>query len=58
MPIWLRRFTFAAIKEYYDKEREEHDKQTNKGETLTNKTKIARPPVAPQPTYTTKASKK
>ena len=58
MPIWLRKFTFSTIKEYYDKEKEEQDKQMNKGETLTNKSKIARPPVAQQPTYTTKASKK
>lgn len=58
MPIWLRRFTFNTIKEYYDKEREEQEKQLNKGETLTNKSRLVKPPVTPQPTYTTKASKK
>jgi len=52
MPIWLRRFTFNSIKEYYDKEIEEQNKQLNKGQTVTNKGAIAKP------TYTTKASKK
>lgn len=29
MPIWLRRFTFHKIQEYYDKEKEETDKINN-----------------------------
>lgn len=61
MPIWLRRFTFEKIKEFYDKEREEAEKHNN---MLSNKGKgeISRPnvspPSAPKPTYTTKAPKK
>jgi hypothetical protein len=58
MPVWLRRFTFEKIKEFYEKEREEAEKQQN---TLKNKGKgdISRPNIAPkQPTYTTKAPKK
>jgi hypothetical protein len=58
MPVWLRRFTFEKIKEFYEKEREETEKQQN---TLKNKGKgdISRPNIAPkQPTYTTKAPKK
>jgi hypothetical protein len=45
------------IKEHYDKEAEEHEKQNN---MLKNKGKgeITRPNIAPSPTYTTKAPKK
>ena len=57
MPIWLRRFTFNKIKEHFDKQNEEAEKQQN---MLNNKQKsnkeIARPNIAP--TYTTKAPKK
>ena len=58
MPIWLRRFTFEKIKEFYDKEREESEKQQN---MMSNKGKqgISRPNIdSKQPTYTTKAPKK
>jgi len=59
MPIWLRKFTFEKIKEFYEKEREEAEKQQNK---LNNKSgkEISRPNIAPkqQPTYITKAPKK
>jgi hypothetical protein len=58
MPIWLRRFTFETLREHYEKQKEEIDKQQN---TLTNKGKgdISRPNIAPkQPTYTAKAPKK
>ena len=54
MPLWLRRTTFNLLKEHYDKEKEEVDKQQNalKG----NKKDIAKPNIAP--TYTVKAPKK
>lgn len=57
MPLWLRRTTFNIMKEYYDKQNEEAEKQQN---MLKNKGKgeIARPNIAPTPTYTTKAPKK
>jgi hypothetical protein len=58
MPLWLRRTTFNLIKEHYDKEAEEQEKQQNmlKGG---NKNEISRPNIAPpNPTYTTKAAKK
>ena len=57
MPLWLRRTTFFMIKEHYDKETEEQEKQNN---MLKNKGKseITRPNIAPSPTYTTKAPKK
>ncbi len=58
MPIWLRRFTFETLREYYEKQKEEADKQQN---MLNNKPgkDVSRPNIAPkQPTYTTKAPKK
>jgi len=57
MPIWLRRFTFNKIKEHFDKQNEENEKQQNmlKNKQSSNK-EIARPNIAP--TYTTKAPKK
>jgi len=55
MPLWLRRTTFNLIKEHYDKEKEEAEKQQN---VLKNNSKkdIARPNIAP--TYTAKVPKK
>ncbi len=58
MPIWLRRFTFNSIKEFYDKEKEEYEKATNKGKGLQSPDKALAPPKTPLPTYTTKAPKK
>ena len=58
MPIWLRRFTFETLKEHYEKQNEQVNKQQN---MLNNKGKgdISRPNITPkQPTYTTKAPKK
>jgi hypothetical protein len=59
MPIWLRRFTFEKIKEHYEKERGEAEKQQN---LMNNKSKsnISRPNISPpqNPTYTAKAPKK
>ena len=58
MPIWLRRFTFETLKEHYEKQNEQVNKQQN---MLNNKGKgdISRPSIAPkQPTDTTTAPKK
>ncbi len=62
MPIWLRRFTFNSINEFYQKEKEEYDKVTNKGELVTANKPLPKPNI-PQlqditPTYTSKAIKK
>jgi hypothetical protein len=57
MPLWLRKTTFNLLKEHYDKESEEYQKQQN---TLKNNGKnkeISRPNIA-SPTYVTKAPKK
>ena len=51
MPIWLRKFTFHQIKQYYEKQSENNKKQKN---TTSNKT--LHPDI--NPTYSSKASKK
>lgn len=62
MPIWLRRFTFEKIKEFYEKEQEEVEKQQN---LLKNKSgkDIVKPNISSssntsKPDYSFKAPKK
>jgi hypothetical protein len=62
MPIWLRRFTFETLREHYEKQKEEMEKQQN---MLKNKNgnEINRPNIlstnnSSTPTYTVKAPKK
>lgn len=57
MPIWLRTFTFNKLKEWYDKEQEQIEKQNNQ---LTNKSgkEIARPDIPQTNTYNAKVPKK
>jgi len=58
MPIWLRRFTFETLREHYEKQNKEAEKQQN---LLKNKSPkdISRPNIAPKtPTYVAKAPKK
>jgi hypothetical protein len=58
MPIWLRKFTFEKLKEYYEKQKEEAEKQQNILKNNSDKD-ISRPNIAPKtPTYTAKAPKK
>jgi len=62
MPIWLRRFTFEKLKEFYEKEKEEAEKQQNmlknkSGKDIT-RPNIASPPNTSKPTYIAKAPKK
>ena len=50
MPIWLRKFTFNKMKEFYNKEQEAVDEQNG---VLTNKNvgEIARPNIPQTSTY-------
>ena len=63
MPVWLRKFTFNKLKEYYEKQNK-NTKQSQKGNTkkVTENGKVVSPEFlknAQPPTYTTtKASKK
>jgi hypothetical protein len=62
MPIWLRRFTFNSINDYYTKEQEEYNKVTNKGELVTANKPLSKPNVPDlskiKPTYTSTATRK
>jgi hypothetical protein len=59
MPIWLRRFTFETLREHFEKQNEEAEKQQNMLKNNgKNKNDISRPNIAPKPTYTTKAPRK
>jgi hypothetical protein len=61
MPIWLRKFTFNKIKEYYDKQQEENEKHQNQLTNKSNsKSEIARPNIPPpkESTYSYKVPKK
>jgi len=48
MPIWLRRFTFNKLKEHFDKQNEEAEKQQNMLKNKQTPSKeISRPNIAP-----------
>jgi uncharacterized protein YydD (DUF2326 family) len=53
MPIWLRRFTFNKLKEYYEKKNESSSQ-------VKDIEKVMKPNIQPKPTYntTTKATTK
>jgi hypothetical protein len=57
MPIWLRKFTFNKIKEFYDKEQEAIDNQNNQL-TNTNVGEIAKPNIPQSSTYNAKVPTK
>ena len=54
MPIWLRKFTFQEIKDFYDKKNEAEEKAMKKARGL-QKAKIHKPDI--NPSYKTKTSK-
>jgi len=55
MPIWLRRWTFQKLQEYYEKKNEAEENAYNKS-TNRQKAKVNRPNI--KPSYRTKASNK
>ena len=69
MPIWLRKFTFTKIQDYYLEEQASIKKAKGEGSSATSVTtdgkvtspeflKDAKSPLKSQPNYTTKMSKK
>jgi len=59
MPIWLRRFTFETLREHFEKQNEEAEKQQNMMKNNgKSKGELSRPNIASKPTYTTKAPRK
>jgi len=57
MPIWLRKFTFNKMKEFYDKKQEEADKQNNQL-TNTSGKELAKPNIPQANTYNASVSAK
>ena len=55
MPIWLRKFTFNKIKQYFDEQNEARDKANN---IVDNSKEIHQPAVLPKPQsdYTVKGA--
>ena len=62
MPIWLRKFTYKVMNDFYEKQQEANDQANNKGKLVTANTPIAKPGIPnstnTKPTYTSKVSKK
>ncbi len=58
MPIWLRKFTFKKIQQYFD-EQVEAQKKSNSNIDISNpnKSNIPKPPIS-APTYVSKGNKK
>ena len=57
MPIWLRRFTFKKIQEYFDKQNEEIEKRQQSMQNAQKvKSDVSRPAIKPD--YSFKAPKK
>ena len=54
MPIWLRKFTFQEIKDFFDKKNEAEEKAMKKAKGM-QKAKIHRPDI--NLSYKTKTSK-
>ena len=50
MPLWLRKFTFEKIKEFYEKEKEEMEKR-NKQTSNESPSKLSRPNITPDYSY-------
>ena len=59
MPIWLRKYTHTTIRDYYEQEKEEYEKEMGRAKTVTGRTPISKLPAPTNnPTYSTKALKK
>lgn len=59
MPIWLRKFTYDKMKEYYNKQNEEVEKAKSIANNVKNNKQIATPNISqPPPTYSTKGTAK
>jgi len=50
MPLWLRKFTFEKIREFYEKEKDEIEKR-NKTMSNESPNKLSRPNITPDYSY-------
>lgn len=59
MPIWLRKYTFKTIEEFYDKEQAAHKEAMNRSNNVQEVSSKASIPKGPdiKPTYSTRTSK-
>jgi len=59
MPIWLRKYTFKTIEEYYDKEQAAHKEAMNKSNNVQEVSSEASIPKGPdiKPNYSTRTSR-
>ena len=59
MPIWLRKFTFKTLKDWYNQKAESSSKSKNQIDIANpDKSQIPNSPTINPPTYVTKASRK
>ena len=62
MPIWLRKFTYKTMNDFYEKQQEANDQSNNKGKLVTANKPLAKPGIPDsasiKPTYPSKVSKK
>jgi hypothetical protein len=58
MPIWLRNFTFNKLKEWYDKEQEQIEKQNNMLTNKSGKNQVVGPDISAASTYNANVSTK
>jgi hypothetical protein len=57
MPVWLRRYTFKSIQEFYEKQAEAQEEQMNRVQGIqkaTSQNTVQMPDVVKKATYTTK----
>ena len=58
MPIWLRKYTFESIREFYEKEKEAYEEAQRESKGI----QVAKPNISNSagntPNYSTKISKK
>jgi hypothetical protein len=59
MPIWLRKYTFKTIEEFYDKEQAAHKEAMNKSNNVQEVASEATIPKGPdiKPNYSTRTSR-
>ncbi len=57
MPVWLRKYTFKSIQEFYEKQAEAQEEQMNRVQGIqkaTSQNTIQMPDAVKKATYTTK----
>ena len=58
MPLWLRRTTWNLMQEHFKEQNDKIEAQQNSLQNNDKTKSLAKPNIAPKPTYTTKAPTK